>query len=429
MQHFRVSPLSSARAVSRLFLSVTAACALFTLASACEKREPPTGKPEEPGPAADGPGPSANAKPADGAPSGNDSDVILLGEIGSLTGNQATFGISTQRGVQMAIDEINAAGGVTLKDGTKKKVDVRVYDDQGKPEEAANAASRLINQNHVKVILGEVASTNSLAMAPKAQESQTPMISPSSTNPKVTQVGDYIFRVCFIDPFQGLVMAKFATENLKLKNVAVLKDNKSDYSIGLSQVFVDELKKMGGTIVAEEAYSQGDTDFRAQLTAIKGKKPDAIYVPGYYTDVGVIARQARQLGITAPLLGGDGWESEKLFELGGAAIEGSYFSNHYSSEDPSARVQDFIKGYEAKFHSKPDSLSALGYDAAMVAIQAISRAKDLTGASIRDEIARTKDHPGVAGTINLNAERNAVKPAVVLQVKDGKTAYVATISP
>jgi branched-chain amino acid transport system substrate-binding protein len=389
----------------------------------CEKREPPTTDSKA--------GDAGAADVATPAPTNvASSDVILLGEVGSLTGSEATFGISTQRGIQMAIDEVNAAGGVKLADGTQKKLDVRVYDDQGKPEEAANAVTRLITQDKVKVILGEVASSNSLAMAPKAQAAQVPMITPSSTNPKVTEVGDYIFRVCFIDPFQGKVMAKFASETLKVKNVAILKDNKSDYSLGLSSVFAEEFPKAGGKIVGEEAYSKGDTDFRGQLTAIKGKKPDAIYVPGYYTDVGVIARQARELGIKAPLMGGDGWESEKLFELGGSAIEGSYFSNHYSSEDPSARVQDFIKSYKAKFSgSMPDSLAALGYDAAMVAIQAMSRAKDLSGPAIKDEIAKTKDHPGVAGTITLDDKRNATKPAVVLQVKDGKTAYVATVNP
>ena len=367
---------------------------------------------------------------ADPAPSTvSDSDTILFGEVGSLTGSEATFGISTKNGIQMAVDEVNAQGGVSLASGQKKKIAVRVYDDQGKPEEAANAVTRLINQDKVAVILGEVASSNSLAMAPKAQEAKVPMISPSSTNPKVTEVGDFIFRVCFIDPFQGLVMAKFASETLKLKNVAVLKDNKSDYSLGLSSVFIGSLKGMGGTIVAEEAYSKGDTDFRAQLTAIKGKKPEAIYVPGYYTDVGVIARQAKELGLNVPLLGGDGWESEKLFELGGSAIEGSYFSNHYSADDPSPRVQDFLKAYEAKFGSKPDSLGALGYDAAMVAIRAIERAGSADGQKLRDEIAKTREHPGVAGTVTLDDKRNAVKPAVVLQVRDAKSVYVATVKP
>jgi branched-chain amino acid transport system substrate-binding protein len=254
-------------------------------------------------------------------------------------------------------------------------------------------------------------------------------VSPSSTNPKVTAVGDFIFRVCFIDPFQGTVMAKFAAETLKAKNVAILKDNKSDYSLGLSQFFTETFTKQGGVIVAEEAYSKGDTDFRGQLTVIKGKKPDAIYVPGYYTDVGVIARQARELGVTAPLLGGDGWESEKLFELGGAAIEGSYFSNHYSTDNPSPVVQNFIQGFETKFGSKPDSLAALGYDAAMVVIEALKRAGSTDGQKLRDELAKTKDHAGIAGTITLDAQRNAVKPAVILQVKEGRTAYVTTVNP
>lgn len=399
----------------RSFLA--AAVVVLAALGGCEKKTTPT---DQPGPAPT-PAPTPAASTAD-------SDTILFGEVGSLTGAQATFGISTKNGIQMAIDEVNAAGGVTI-DGKAKKIAVRVYDDQGKSEEAANAVSRLINQDKVTVILGEVASSNSLAMAPKAQAAGVPMITPSSTNPKVTEVGDYIFRVCFIDPFQGTVMAKFATDTLKAKNVAILKDNKSDYSLGLSQFFSETFKGLGGTIVAEEAYSQGDTDFRGQLTAIKGKSPDAIYVPGYYTDVGVVARQARELGLKVPLLGGDGWESEKLFELGGSAINGSYFSNHYSTDDPTPRVQNFIKNYEAKYGSKPDSLGALGYDSAMVAIEAIKRTGSVDGAKLRDAIAQTKDHPGIAGTITLDANRNAVKPAVILQVKDDRAVYVSTVNP
>jgi branched-chain amino acid transport system substrate-binding protein len=400
---------------SFLTASVWFVCAL----AGCEKKQPAgtDGTPPSPAPVT----PATAAAPVD-------ADTILFGEVGSLTGAQATFGISTKNGIQMAIDEVNAAGGVTV-DGKAKKIAVRVYDDQGKSEEAANAVTRLINQDKVAVILGEVASSNSLAMAPKAQAAGIPMITPSSTNPKVTEVGDYIFRVCFIDPFQGTVMAKFATENLKAKNVAILKDNKSDYSLGLTQFFTETFTKLGGAIVAEEAYSQGDTDFRGQLTAIKGKNPDAIYVPGYYTDVGVIARQARELGLKVPLLGGDGWESEKLFELGGSAINGSYFSNHYSTDDPTPRVQNFIKNYEAKYGSKPDSLAALGYDAAMVAIEAIKRAGTVDGSKLKDAIAQTKDHPGIAGSITLDANRNAVKPAVILQVKDDRAVYVSTVSP
>jgi branched-chain amino acid transport system substrate-binding protein len=355
-----------------------------------------------------------------------DGDVVLFGEVGSLTGPEASFGISTRNGIELAINQANAAGGIK-----GKKIAVRVYDDQSKPEEAANAATRLVNQDHVKVILGEVASTNSLAMAPKAQQGQVPMISPSSTNPKVTQVGNYIFRVCFIDPFQGFVMAKFARENLKLTRAAVLKDQKSDYSLGLTEFFTRKFTEMGGKIATTEAYAKGDSDFRAQLTAIKAQKPEAIYVPGYYTDVGIIARQARELGISKkiPLLGGDGWQSYKLFELGGSAIEGSYFSDHYSPDNPSPVVQKFLSEYKAAYGSVPDSLAGLGYDAARVAIAAMQKAPDLSGPAVRDAIAKTKEFPGVTGTITLDENRNAVKPAVVLEVGDSKMKYITTTSP
>lgn len=366
----------------------------------------------------------AGAAAPNQAPAPADPGTILVGEVGSLTGAQATFGISTRNGVELAVNEVNAAGGVK-----GRKLAVRVYDDQGKPEEAANAVTRLITQDTVKVIIGEVASTNSLAMAPKAQGAKVPMITPSSTNPKVTEVGDYIFRVCFIDPFQGAVMARFARENLKLSNFAILKDQKSDYSLGLAEVFTAKVKELGGKIITVEAYSQGDSDFRAQLTAMKSQKPEAIYIPGYYTDVGLIARQARELGLKSVLLGGDGWESEKLFELGGSAVDGSYYSNHYSAEDPSPSVQKFLIDYKKIYGSVPDSLAALGYDAMKVAVEAMKRAPDLSGPALRDAIAQTKGLQGVTGVITLNEKRDAVKPAVVLQVIEGKLKYITTVAP
>jgi branched-chain amino acid transport system substrate-binding protein len=363
------------------------------------------------------------AAPAGGTP-GVTGDTILLGEVGSLTGSEATFGISTRNAIELAIREVNAAGGVK-----GKKIEIRVYDNQSKPEEAAQAANRLINQDNVLLILGEVASSNSMAMAEKAQPAKVPMISNASTNPKVTEIGDYIFRVCFIDPFQGYVMAKFAHDNLKINKVAVLRDLGSAYSQGLADVFERKFTEMGGKIVARETYTKGSTDFRSQLTAIKRASPDAIYIPGYYNDVGLIARQARELGITAKLMGGDGWDSEKLFELGGAAIEGSYFSNHYSPDDPNPQIQKFIADYKAAFGSVPDSLAALGYDAARVAVDAIKRAPSFDRAAIRDAIAQTRNFPGVTGNITLDDKRNATKPAVVLEVGKGKTKYVATIAP
>jgi branched-chain amino acid transport system substrate-binding protein len=388
--------------------------ALTLLVAACEKKAQPAPPPE---PAATPAAASAGGAPGSG-------DTLLLGQVGSLTGSEATFGISARNGIAMAVQEANAAGGVK-----GKKLAVRVYDSQGRPEEAAQAATRLITQDKVLVLLGEAASSNSMAMAEKAQAAGVPMITPSSTNPQVTRKGDYIFRVCFIDPFQGYVMAKFARDNLKMNKVAVLQDNKSAYSVGLTDVFSRKFSEMGGAIVANESYSKGDTDFRAQLTAIKMTKPDAIFVPGYYTDVGIIARQARELGLTVPLLGGDGWESDKLFELGGEAIEGSYYSNHYSVDNPDPRVQEFISKYKAAYGGVPDSVAALAYDAARLAIDAMKRAPDLTGAAIRDAIASTKDFAGVAGTINLDENRDAVKQAVILKVEGGKTKFVTTLKP
>lgn len=397
--------------------AVLTSCALALVA--CEKKA--SAPPAPPAPA---PGGGTATAPAGGGTPGVTGDTILIGEVGSLTGSEATFGISTRNAIELAIKEANAAGGVK-----GRKIEIRVYDNQSKPEEAANAATRLINQDQVLLILGEVASTNSIAMATKAQPAKVPMISNASTNPKVTEIGDYIFRVCFIDPFQGYVMAKFAHDNLKFTKVAVLRDLGSDYSQGLADVFERKFTEMGGKIVAGETYTKGSTDFRSQLTAIKRSQPDGIYIPGYYNDIGLIARQARELGITAKLMGGDGWDSEKLFELGGAAVEGSYFSNHYSPDDPNPRIQKFIADYKAAYGGVPDALAALGYDAALVAVDAMKRAPTLDRASVRDAIAATKHFAGVTGTITLDDKRNATKPAVVLEVGKGKTKYVATIAP
>lgn len=349
---------------------------------------------------------------------------ILVGEYGSMTGNNATFGLSTNKGIRMAFDEINEKGGIK-----GKKIKLISLDDQGKPEEAAAAVTRLITQNKVVAVIGEVASSLTKAAAPIAQQHKIPMISPSSTNPEVTKIGEYIFRVCFIDPFQGLVMAKFANENLKIKKVAILRDVKNDYSVGLADVFAEEFKKMGGEIVADLSYQANDIDFKAQLTQVRSKKPEAIFVPGYYTEVGLIAQQAQQLGIKVPLLGGDGWDSVKLHEIGKKAINGSYYSNHYTTESTDSTVQSFITKFKTKFNEVPDGLAALGYDAAIILAQAMERAKDLNPTSIRDEIAKTKDFPGVTGKITLNEERNAVKSAVVVQVEDEKRKFVTTIQP
>jgi branched-chain amino acid transport system substrate-binding protein len=353
------------------------------------------------------------------------TNEILIGEYGSFSGSEATFGQSTSEGVKLAFAEANKQGGVK-----GKQLKLISLDNQGKPEEARASVQRLITQDKVVAVLGEVASSRSLAAAPVAQQYQIPLITPSSTNPKVTEIGDYIFRVCFIDPFQGLVMAKFAALDLKKKRVAILRDVKSDYSTGLADVFATEFKKLGGEIVADESYQAGETDFKAQLTQLKGKKPDAIFVPGYYTEVGLIARQTRQLGMTVPLLGGDGWDSEKLSELGQDAIKGSYFSNHYTTESTEPVVTNFIKAYRDAYGGKtPDGLAALGYDAAGILIQAIGRTTEITPKNIRDEIAKTKDYPGVTGNITINEKRDATKSAVVVQVDGKVNRFVKTISP
>lgn len=351
-------------------------------------------------------------------------DVIRIGEVGSMTGNEATFGISTHNGIKLAIKQLNAKGGIK-----GKQITLKSYDNQGKPEEAATAVNKLITQDKVVAILGEVASSRSLAMAPIAQQHKIPMVSPSSTNPKVTEQGDYIFRVCFIDPFQGAVMAKFATENLGLKRVAILRDVKNDYSVGLADFFTMTFKKGGGEIVTDQSYSAGDVDFKSQLTAIRSKNPEAIFVPGYYTEVGLVARQAKELGLEVPLMGGDGWDSPKLTEIGGESINGSYFSNHYSSEDTSPTVQNFVSQFKADYGVVPDGLAAMGYDAMMALADAMSRSPSLKTQDIRDRLAVTKDFAGVTGSISIDDHRNAVKSAVVLKVDGGNYKFQTKINP
>jgi branched-chain amino acid transport system substrate-binding protein len=354
-----------------------------------------------------------------------DANVIRVGEFGSMTGSQATFGQSTHNGIMQAVDEINAAGGVN-----GKKIEIISYDDQGKSQEAGTAVTRLITQDQVSAVLGEVASSLSIAGGRVAQQQGVPMISPSSTNAKVTEIGDMIFRVCFIDSFQGFVGARFATENLKATKAGILYDQGAAYSKGLKDDFAKAFVAMGGTVVTEQAYSEGDQDFNAQLGSIRDAGAEVIYVPGYYTDVGNIALQARNLGITLPLLGGDGWDSEKLAEIGGAAIEGSYYSNHYAPEEARPEVQKFVDDYKARYDGHiPDGLAALGYDAARVLAEAMKRSPTLGGKDLAAAIAATRDFPGVTGRITMDENRNAQKPAVVVQMKGGRPTVVTSILP
>jgi branched-chain amino acid transport system substrate-binding protein len=359
-----------------------------------------------------------------GPGAGGETGPIVVGYYGDLTGRTSNFGQSTKNGVEMAADEINKAGGIN-----GRQISILSEDDEGRPEKAATVVTKLISQDRVIALLGEVASGNTLAAAPKAQAAKVPMISPSSTNPAVTQVGDYIFRVCFIDPFQGEVMAKFAFNTLKAKKAAIMLDFNSPYSRGLTEFFEKSFAKLGGQILSKQSYTQGDRDYKGQLTAIRSLNPDVIYVPGYYGEVGVIAKQAQQLGIKVPLLGGDGWDATQLWELGGSALNGDFISNHYSVDDPSPAIQKFVADYKGRYSKAPDALAALGYDSMRVLADSLKRAGTSEGTKLRDAIAATKDFAGVTGVITIDAERNAVKPAVVLKLEDGKYLYQETIRP
>jgi branched-chain amino acid transport system substrate-binding protein len=357
--------------------------------------------------------------------SGDGGATIKVGEYASLTGKEATFGISSHEGTLLAIEELNAAGGVL-----GRKFELLTEDDLSKAGEPATVVNKLISRDGVVAVLGEVASSRSLEAAPICQQNKIPMISPSSTNPKVTETGDFIFRVCFIDPFQGTVMANFATKTLKAKRVAVFTDVKSDYSKGLAKYFKEGFLANGGTITDELDFNGGDKDFKAQLTTIKAANPDAVFVPGYYTDVALICIQAKQLGLNVPLFGGDGWESDQLVKIGGDAVEGDYFSTHYAADAATEQSKSFVAAYQKRFDGKiPDAMAALGYDSALVLADAIKRAGSTDGQKVRDALAATKDFNGATGKTTINEKRDATKAAVILQVKDGKFKYLETIEP
>ena len=359
--------------------------------------------------------------------SGSSTD-ILVGMYGSLTGDGASFGQSSKEGTELAVEEVNAAGG--LLGG--RKIQLLIEDDQSRPEEASSAVTKLITQDKVVAVLGEVASRRTLAAAPVAQKYQIPLITPASTNERVTAVGDYIFRVCFIDPFQGEVLAKFAYNDLKARKVAILKDIAQDYSVGLTDSITKHFSALGGTVSAPVSYSTGDADFRPVLTQIRGQRPDAIFATGYYPEAAIIARQARELGMNMPILGGDGWVGDAL-KNGRDALRNTFISNHYSGDNPDPVVQNFVKAYRAKFGGKePDSIAALAYDAVKVLADAITRAGATDGPKVRDALAKA-DVPGVTGRLKMNEKRDVDKPAVVQEVTyvngEVKFVYKTTISP
>jgi branched-chain amino acid transport system substrate-binding protein len=350
---------------------------------------------------------------------GGGGDKVRIGVFMSTTGSTANFGISSVNGIKMAADEVNAAGGIN-----GKQVQLLIEDDRSDASEAATIVTKFVTQDQVHAVIGEVASSRSIAAAPIAQNAKIPMLTPSSTNPEVTKKGDFIFRSCFIDPYQGAAIAQFAAKTLGAKTAAIMVDRKNDYSTGLEKVITEIFTRLGGKIVATQSYQEGDQDFNAQLTSLKGTNPEVIFVPGYYNDVGLIAKQARDKGITVPLIGGDGWDSEQLYKIGGTALNGSYFTNHYSPFDTEPRVVKFVTDYKSRYNSTPDALAATAYDAANIMFDAIKRSKSLSGPDIRDALAATNAFPGVTGTVTFNQQRDAVKPIVMIEIKDGGTYAV-----
>ncbi len=355
--------------------------------------------------------------------------VLALGGIFPLTGSSAVYGVNSRNAMTMAVDEFNAAGGAIV-DGVNTTIRADIEDDTGSPEVGASAAQKLITQDRVIGLIGTVMSKVSLAFAPIAQDAGVPQIATISTATGVTLIGDYIFRVCFIDPFQGRVMADFVWNNLKLKTAAVLFDNGNDYSKGLADVFRTRFEELGGKIVAYEAFTDADktVDYRPQLTNIRAANPDFLYLPSYFASVTTSLRQARELGIEIPAGGGDGWGSPELIKLGGSAIEGCYFSDHVSLDDPRPEVQAFVTSYKKLYGDLPDATAILTYDATTLFLKALKEAGTANGATLRDNI-RAITFNGVSGKTTFDSDRNPVKSAVIIQVKNGAFKYLTTVQP
>ena len=347
-----------------------------------------------------------------------------IGAVTCLSGPLSTFGVSSVQGAKLAAEEINSSGGIL-----GQPLELIVEDNQSKAGEAATAARKFISQDKVVAILGDLTSSSTMEIAPLAQAAKVPLLTPSATNVAITKVGDYVFRSCFIDPFTGQVMARFALDHLKAKRAVILTDVKQDYSVGLSDAIRKYFTQKGGQVLKEISYSSGDVDFRAQLTTAKSLRPDVIFLPGYYTEAGLILLQARQLGITNPFVGGEGWDSPALLQVAGKSADGNFYANHFSAADPDPIVQKFVQSYQAKYHSSPDALAALWYDGARILAQAIQQAGTTDPAKLRDALAAIKDFPGVTGKISIDENRNAAKPAVILTIEHGELKLVDHVAP
>jgi len=358
-----------------------------------------------------------------------DSNEIVIGAHFELTGNVANYGKSTYNGVQMAIDEINAKGGVL-----GKKIKLVQGDNKSEPAEAGNIATKLITKDKAVVLIGPATSGCVAASSPIATSHKVPIMAPVATAPMITvekdgKVKPFIFRACFIDPFQGKVMATFADKTLHLKNIAIFFDSSSDYSKGLSDVFAQTMEKTGGKIVAKEAFLAKDVDFKSALTKIKATNPEALFVPAYYEEVSKIIKQAREVGLTCPILGSDGWDSPKLAEIAGKeALNNTYFCNAYSAQDKDPNVQNFIKAYKAKFNSEPDNFSIHGYDGALVVVEAIKRAGSTDGTKIAEEISKMKDFQVATGKFTVDKDHNPVSGGIIIELKDGVQTFKEKIN-
>lgn len=368
-------------------------------------------------------------KDQEGTGSKDGSETIKVGVNLELSGAVASYGQSLEEGLDLAIEEINKEG----IDG--KKIELVKVDNKSEAAEATNGAIKLASQDKVVAIIGAATSTNTLAQVQVAQDNKIPLITPTGTNPTVTydkgKLNDYIYRTCFIDPFQGTVAANFATEELGVKNAAILIDSSSDYAKGLADSFKGSFEKKGGKVVGEEAYVAKDTDFRAILTRIKSKNPELVFLPGYYEEVGLILKQARELGLDVPFVGGDGWDSPKLVEIAGAkALDNTFITNHYSSGDEDESIQAFVKAFKAKYSDKsPDAFNALGYDTGYFLADAIERAGEADPAKIQKALAETKDLALVSGTMTLDEKHNPVKSATILKYENGEQKFEVKVNP
>jgi len=357
-----------------------------------------------------------------------ETNDIRIGINAEITGSKPTVGDSCKNAAELLAAQVNAAGG--LKVGDKKyPITLFIEDNEDKPESAAAAAKKLISQNTVLAIIGPNASGNAIPAARICEDAKVIMISPWSTNPKTTENMKYVFRACFLDDFQGEVMAKFARDNLKAKTAAVLYDVASEYNKGIAEFFKKSFEKMGGQVVAFESYTKDDKDFSSQLTKIKAANPDVLFLPNYYNEVPLQVQQARRLGITCPLIGSDSWGSSELLTLGGKDLEGSFFSTHYAPDMATPKAQKFIKDYEAKYGKKPDDVAALTYDSGQLLLAAITKAGSLDRQKVRDALANISEFEGVTGTMKFSGTGDPIKSAVIIQIKDGKFKYFATVSP